>query len=65
MITWLRKMWDTIDTKNTGMLDLDGVTQLLRKLNVRLSKSEVKSAFKVFSPGILMFRTMPFLIRDF
>ncbi|KAJ3055457.1 hypothetical protein HK097_010411 [Rhizophlyctis rosea] len=46
MTSWLRKQWQQVDEKNEGKLDLDDVTDLFRKLNIKLSKSEVKSAFK-------------------
>ncbi|KAJ3087340.1 Phospholipase C [Quaeritorhiza haematococci] len=44
--TWLRTLWKEMDTKGSDRLDLDEVTALLKRLNIRLSKSEVKSAFK-------------------
>ncbi|KAJ3184613.1 1-phosphatidylinositol 4,5-bisphosphate phosphodiesterase delta-4 [Geranomyces variabilis] len=46
MSTWLRKQWNEADTSRDGRLDLDEVTDLMKKLNIRLSKSEVKSTFK-------------------
>ncbi|KAJ3022688.1 1-phosphatidylinositol 4,5-bisphosphate phosphodiesterase delta-4 [Thoreauomyces humboldtii] len=46
MGAWLRKQWNEADTTGDGKLDLDEVTELMKKLNIRLSKSEVKSAFK-------------------
>ena len=49
MASFLKKIWNTVDTKSQGRLNLDDVTLLLRKLNIKLSKQEVKSAFKVRS----------------
>ncbi|KAJ3161074.1 1-phosphatidylinositol 4,5-bisphosphate phosphodiesterase delta-4 [Geranomyces michiganensis] len=46
MSSWLRKQWNQADTSRDGRLDLDEVTDLMKKLNIRLSKSEVKSTFK-------------------
>ncbi|KAJ3193496.1 1-phosphatidylinositol 4,5-bisphosphate phosphodiesterase delta-4 [Irineochytrium annulatum] len=46
MGSWLRGMWGEIDKKGKGTLDLDEVTALMKRLNVRLSKVEVKSTFK-------------------
>ncbi|KAJ3033547.1 1-phosphatidylinositol 4,5-bisphosphate phosphodiesterase delta-4 [Rhizophlyctis rosea] len=46
LTNWLRKQWQEVDHKNVGKLDLDDVTTLFRKLNIKLSKSEIKSAFK-------------------
>ena len=47
MASFLRKMWNTVDSKGSDRLNLDEVTTLMRKLNIKLSKSEVKSTFKV------------------
>ena len=46
---WLRKFWNaSADTiKDNNMLDLDSVTEIFKKINIRLSKSELKSMFKV------------------
>jgi phosphatidylinositol phospholipase C delta len=43
---WLLNIWNQVDTKDEKLLDLDRVTVVCRKLNVALSKSELKSAFK-------------------
>ncbi|KND00834.1 phosphatidylinositol phospholipase C [Spizellomyces punctatus DAOM BR117] len=51
MSTWLRKRWHEADTSGDGKLDLDEVTALMKKLNIRLSKSEVKSTFKSANVG--------------
>ncbi|TPX62191.1 phosphoinositide phospholipase C [Powellomyces hirtus] len=47
MGTWLRKQWNEADESKDGKLDLDEVTDLFKKLNIRLSKSEIKSTFKM------------------
>lgn len=47
MSSFLKRLWQMVDVKNSGRLNLDEVTGLLAKLNIRLSKSEVKSTFKV------------------
>ena len=47
MSGFLKKMWRTIDTRKQGSLSLDDVTALMRKLNINLSRIEVKSTFKV------------------
>ncbi|KAI8817538.1 PLC-like phosphodiesterase [Fimicolochytrium jonesii] len=51
MSTWLRRQFNAADTSNNGTLDLDEVTDLMRKLNIRLSKSEIKSTFKIADVG--------------
>ena len=43
---WLRKVWQSEDTRGVGKLDLDEVTDLFKKVNIQLSKTEVKSTFK-------------------
>jgi hypothetical protein len=43
---WLLNTWNQVDIKRENALDLDRVTEVCRKLNVALSKSELKSAFK-------------------
>jgi Ca2+-binding EF-hand superfamily protein len=43
---FLKKMWKTIDFKNQDKLNIDDVTTLMRRLNINLSKLEVKSTFK-------------------
>ena len=40
-------MFDRADKNNDGKLDLDEILQLLRKLNVRSSKTKIKSTLKV------------------
>ncbi len=45
--SWLRIRWNELNPSKTDELDVDGITTLLRKLNVKLSKSEVKSGLKV------------------
>jgi Ca2+-binding EF-hand superfamily protein len=40
-------MWLTVDEKDSGTLGFDDVTVLMKKLNIKLSRSEVKSTFKV------------------
>ena len=47
MSGFLKKMWLTVDVKNSGFLCFDDVMLLLRKLNMKLSWSEVKSTLKV------------------
>lgn len=44
---WLKVMWDKIDTSNTGSLDLDQITALMKTLQMHLSKREIKSYIKV------------------
>ncbi|TPX46558.1 phosphoinositide phospholipase C [Synchytrium endobioticum] len=44
---WLRKVWNSEDTRGIGKLDLEQVTDLLKKLNIQLSSTEVKSTFKL------------------
>ncbi|TPX35466.1 phosphoinositide phospholipase C [Synchytrium microbalum] len=44
---WLGKVWIQADIRGTGKLDLDEVTNLMKKLNIQLSKTEVKSTFKL------------------
>eukprot|EP00842_Homolaphlyctis_polyrhiza_P006295 jgi/Hompol1/6667/HPOL_005050-RA len=46
MAQWLRKLWHEADSANTGSLDIDQVTSLMKRLNFRLSKSEIKSTFR-------------------
>ncbi len=46
MSSFLKRLWHIVDVKNSGRLNLDEVTGLLAKLNIKLSKSEVKSTFK-------------------
>jgi hypothetical protein len=45
--SWLRIRWNELNPDKADELDVDGITSLLRKLNVKLSKSEVKSGLKV------------------
>ena len=45
--SWLRIRWNELNPDKADELDVDGITTLLRKLNVKLSKSEVKSGLKV------------------
>ena len=46
----LRKLWDSVNSsKKNGDMDLEGITVMLKKLNIKLSKSEVKSALKNMS----------------
>ena len=47
MSGFLKKMWLKVDLKNSGYLCFDDVTLLMRKLNINLSRLEVKSTFKV------------------
>lgn len=42
---WLMDMWKSVDVDGNG-LKLDQITTLMKKLNFRLSQSELKSAFK-------------------
>ncbi|KAI9105701.1 PLC-like phosphodiesterase [Phlyctochytrium arcticum] len=66
MSTWLRKRWKEADTSSDGKLDLDEVTALMKKLNIKLSKSEVKSTFKnanVDKAGCLNFTSFERLYR--
>lgn len=44
---WIRKMWDSVDVNNRGILDLDQITLLMKKCNILLSKREIKSNLKV------------------
>ncbi|ORY43743.1 hypothetical protein BCR33DRAFT_738477 [Rhizoclosmatium globosum] len=46
MHSWLHRMWNDADPSQSGKLGLDSVTALMGRLNVRLSKLEVKSALK-------------------
>ncbi|KAJ3099203.1 hypothetical protein HDU97_003355 [Phlyctochytrium planicorne] len=46
MRAWLQRMWKEADTHGKDRLDLDEVTSLMRRLNIRLSKLEIKSTFK-------------------
>lgn len=48
---WLMKIWLDFDVAKTNRLNLDQVTALMKHLNMRLSKTEVKSAFKHSSLG--------------
>ncbi|KAI9204112.1 PLC-like phosphodiesterase [Polychytrium aggregatum] len=43
---WLGKIWKEIDIKNQQKLNLDEVMSLMKRLNIYLSKSELKSIFK-------------------
>lgn len=61
MGTWLRKKWIEADTSGDGTLDLDEVTALMKKLNIRLSKSELKSTFKVVAHRNTLSLMMPIL----
>lgn len=49
MSGFLKKMWLTVDVKGAGSLCFDDVILLMRKLNINLSRSEVKSTLKVFT----------------
>ncbi|KAI9356480.1 PLC-like phosphodiesterase [Zopfochytrium polystomum] len=63
---WLKKMWWEVDKDRLGQLDLDGVTSLMMKLNVRLSRVEVKSTFKsadISKRGFLSFPAFERLYR--
>ncbi|KAJ3009121.1 UNVERIFIED_CONTAM: 1-phosphatidylinositol 4,5-bisphosphate phosphodiesterase delta-4 [Siphonaria sp. JEL0065] len=44
--SWLERLWNDADPNNLGKLGLDSVTALMGRLNLRLSKQEVKSALK-------------------
>ncbi|KAI8836305.1 PLC-like phosphodiesterase [Chytriomyces cf. hyalinus JEL632] len=64
--TWLEKIWIDADVHGTGQLGLDSVTQLMGRLNIRLSKIEVKSALKnsgITSRGMLKFEDFERLYR--
>ncbi|KAJ1556830.1 Phospholipase C, partial [Nowakowskiella sp. JEL0078] len=50
MSTWLMNKWKDVDSMCLDQLNLDQVTELMRRLNIQVSKSEVKSMFK--SAGI-------------
>ncbi|KAI8899823.1 PLC-like phosphodiesterase [Globomyces pollinis-pini] len=39
-------MWNKIDSANEGLLDLDRITLLMKSLNIKLSRNEIKSALK-------------------
>lgn len=43
---WLRNQWDKVDVTRSDCLDLDRVTGVCARLNIALSKVELKSAFK-------------------
>ncbi|KAJ3221368.1 1-phosphatidylinositol 4,5-bisphosphate phosphodiesterase delta-4 [Clydaea vesicula] len=43
---WLRKYWNAVDVNNDNVLGLDQVTEVCGNLNIKLSKAEIKSAFK-------------------
>ncbi|KAJ3114614.1 1-phosphatidylinositol 4,5-bisphosphate phosphodiesterase delta-4 [Phlyctochytrium bullatum] len=46
MRTWLKRMWKDVDVTGRGKLDLDEVSVLMKRLNIRLSRVEIKSTFK-------------------
>jgi hypothetical protein len=46
---WLLHIWLQFDVDRKDSLNLDQVTLLLKHLNIRLSKQQVKGAFKVTS----------------
>jgi hypothetical protein len=46
--TWLKNVWTTIDTSRVGKLNITQISMLFRKLNISYSRSELKSAFKVY-----------------
>ncbi|KAJ1559286.1 Phospholipase C, partial [Cladochytrium tenue] len=63
---WLRRVWDDVDATGAGRLGLDGVTELMKRLNVRLSRVEVKSTFKnadISKTGYLSFEAFERLYR--
>lgn len=43
---WLKKIWLEFDDEGRNYLNLDQVTELMRHINIRLSKTEIKGAFK-------------------
>ncbi|KAJ3269477.1 hypothetical protein HDV01_001361 [Terramyces sp. JEL0728] len=43
---WLQEMWNKVDVGYRGSLNLDEVTVLMKKLNILLTKNQIKSAFK-------------------
>jgi hypothetical protein len=45
--SWLRNRWDSVENLNQGGLDLDQITTLMKKINLSLSKREIKSFMKV------------------
>ncbi|KAJ3394905.1 1-phosphatidylinositol 4,5-bisphosphate phosphodiesterase delta-4 [Entophlyctis sp. JEL0112] len=55
---WLETRWKDVDSNNSGTLELDSVTQLMGRLNIRLSRKEIKSALK--SSGIAKNRRIRF-----
>ena len=44
---WIKSTWDSIDVSGENSLDLDQITALMKKLNVLLSKREIKSNLKL------------------
>ncbi|KAJ1559956.1 1-phosphatidylinositol 4,5-bisphosphate phosphodiesterase delta-4, partial [Cladochytrium tenue] len=63
---WLRRVWEDVDATGAGRLGLDGVTELMKRLNVRLSRVEVKSTFKnadISKTGYLSFEAFERLYR--
>ncbi|KAI8616070.1 hypothetical protein BC830DRAFT_1119570 [Chytriomyces sp. MP71] len=66
MNSWLERIWSDVDANNSGLLGLESVTQLMGRLNIRLSKLEVKSALKnsgIPSRGLLKFEDFERLYR--
>jgi hypothetical protein len=43
----MMKYYEEVDVKAKGEIDMDGIVALLRKMNMKISNSEVKSALKV------------------
>ncbi len=44
---WIKDTWRKIDKTNSGLLDLDQVVELMKIMNINLSKREIQSTFKV------------------
>jgi phosphatidylinositol phospholipase C delta len=51
---WLKEMWDLADVNKDGLLGIDDISVLIKKLNLNLSKSELKSGFKTAFGGLTL-----------
>ena len=57
-------MFDRADKNRDGRLDMDEILQLLRKLNVRASRTEIKHVLKVgFSTAVSLTHAIAFNIQ--
>ncbi len=61
---WMKSMWNCMDSQGKNTLDLDQITILMKKLNVTLSKREIKSNLKQANVTILDFNQFEQFYRN-